>query len=118
MIKAYKLNLNVNFFHQWFVLQNVVDFIDRLLKVKITGIFDKVFAVLIQNGIVKNVMDEKIYELTGGLHLEAALVKTFVNWLKFLFDDWLVHLIKYLLKISKKVFHGTNLSDQRVERIP
>jgi hypothetical protein len=49
------------------------------LKVKITGIFDKVFAVLIQNGIVKNVMDEKIYELTGGLHLEAALVKTFVN---------------------------------------
>ena len=79
--KADVSNIYSDVFHHRLVLKNMIYFIDSIWDAEVTAVFDEILAVFVQDSIIKDIMNEKVNELTGRLHLEAAVIESYVDGL-------------------------------------
>ena len=114
--KTLVLHLDDYIFEISFVLLNCDDLLDRLSDIEYRVILDEVLFVLIQNGIIEDIMHEKVNKLSCARHLFATFLQSRIDFNQVIFGIVIIfHFLNDLLEHFKKAFHGTNLADQRIQ---
>ena len=102
---------NLDLFEAYFVTLNVHYFFYCVFYVENCVVFCEIFLILVQNGIIEDIMHEIINEFGRWKYFGAAALEAIVNFLEVLLLAFILYLSNYLRKVLKKALHAIDLAN-------
>ena len=124
--ESVKLGAHWNVFHAGFVVQDFDHLLGALVDVEHRNALFELTSIVVQQGVVQDVMDEVVNGETAWAHFHSTLLEPLENHLEHLgeiscLDPWewlaLLDLSNDHVKVAEKLVHGVDLANQGVERV-